>query len=302
MKRNEERTEELPDVLAPPYVELGTCSTGRAKAGQERASCRGRRSSPRAACRSGSPSLPVSASVGGTAPPTGSGQVGQAADLPPRGATVNRGSWAGSRSRSTGWSCTTGFVARDTETRKLVVLTAGRAASAATASGALVASWRGDRPGRGRGLPSGLERRRWRDRPDGCTCEQCGVWLKQTDIRSVMAWASDASQTVGSEVCRSGATSGWRCGSIVAADVDATLGGTPIHPAWWTDFRRPPAIALADPRPGWARRRHRDRDDADAIRLLDRRLDLHRAARSSLPYASLRLNQCPDQLFQCPSP
>ena len=57
-----------------------------------------------------------------------------------------------------------------------------------------------------------------------------------TDIRSVTGWAPNASQTLGSEVCRSGGTSGWRCGTIVNADVDATIGGRPIHHTWWTDF------------------------------------------------------------------
>ena len=136
----------------------------------------------------------------------------------------------------TGWSCTTGFVARDTETRKLVVLTAGHC----LAGSGLLALWSHHGAAIGRAAAEAF-------RP-GSNADVGAIDLtdapasnavygsSKTDIRSVMAWASDASQTVGSEVCRSGATSGWRCGSIVAADVDATLGGTPIHHTWWTDF------------------------------------------------------------------
>jgi hypothetical protein len=57
----------------------------------------------------------------------------------------------------------------------------------------------------------------------------------RTDIRSVAGWASNASQATGTVVCRSGATSAWRCGSIVAADVDATVGGVLIRHTWWID-------------------------------------------------------------------
>jgi hypothetical protein len=41
-------------------------------------------------------------------------------------------------------------------------------------------------------------------------------------MRRVKAWASSASQKVGSKSVVP-ARLGWRCGSIVAADVDATI-------------------------------------------------------------------------------
>src|SRR5436189_292902 len=44
------------------------------------------------------------------------------------------------------------------------------------------------------------------------------------------------SKRPGSRICRSGATSGWRCGSVVAADVDATVDGTRLRHTWWIDF------------------------------------------------------------------
>jgi hypothetical protein len=60
------------------------------------------------------------------------------------------------------------------------------------------------------------------------------------DIRSVTDEAPDASQTVGSFVCRAGATSGWGCGQIVAADVDAYSDGIRIHHGWWIDIPSAP--------------------------------------------------------------
>jgi hypothetical protein len=143
---------------------------------------------------------------------------------------------AGLQITFTGWSCSTGFVAMDTETHKLVVLTAGHCL---TASG-LSALWSHHGVAIGRASVEAFH--------PGSNADAGVIGLtdarsssavygsSMTDIRSVTSLASNASQTVGSKVCRSGATSGWRCGSIVAADVDATVGGVLIRHTWWTDF------------------------------------------------------------------
>jgi hypothetical protein len=56
------------------------------------------------------------------------------------------------------------------------------------------------------------------------------------DVRDLVGWLPDSRQAIWTEVCRSGATSGWTCGHIVANDVDATIDGRLIHHVWWTDF------------------------------------------------------------------
>ncbi len=136
----------------------------------------------------------------------------------------------------TGWSCTTGFVARDTRTRQLYVLTAGHCLAASGVSalwshhGAVIGRATADAFGPGSAADVGeIE-----VSGSGTTDEIYGP--SNADVRRVTGLASNASQTVGAEVCRSGVTSGWRCGSIVAADVDTTLLGTLIRHTWWTDF------------------------------------------------------------------
>jgi hypothetical protein len=56
------------------------------------------------------------------------------------------------------------------------------------------------------------------------------------DIVRVTASLPDIAQTIGSEVCRSGGTSGWTCGHIVAVDMDTKISGKHIRHTWWTDF------------------------------------------------------------------
>jgi len=136
----------------------------------------------------------------------------------------------------TGWSCTTGFVARDTETRKPVILTAGHC----LAGSGLSALWSHHGVAIGRASAEAFRPGSNADvgaiDPTDARARAAVYGSSGTDIRSVTAWASNASQAVGSHVCRSGATSGWRCGSIVSADVDATIEGRLIHHTWWTDF------------------------------------------------------------------
>lgn len=172
--------------------------------------------------------------VGGAAPATAPSAV----DQPP---TCRSRSDCGPRVMGglqitfTGWSCTTGFVARDTETGKLIVLTAGHC----VAGSGLSARWSHHGVAIGRASvgafhPGSSADVGAIDLADGrATNEVYGS--SHTDIRRVRAWASNASQVTGTAVCISGATSGWRCGSIIAADVDATIGGVLIRHTWWTD-------------------------------------------------------------------
>jgi hypothetical protein len=142
----------------------------------------------------------------------------------------------GLKIRFTGWSCTTGFVGRDSEKGTLVVLTAGHC----LAGSGLSALWSHHGVAIGRASVEAYHPGSGADvgaidlmdaRPSNAV-----YGSSRTDIRHVVATASNASQRIGRVVCRSGAISGWRCGSIVAADVDATIEGTLIHHTWWTDF------------------------------------------------------------------
>jgi hypothetical protein len=135
----------------------------------------------------------------------------------------------------TGWSCTAGFMTR-AESRKLYLLTAGHCIEG---SGSL-ALWKHHGLDIGRASVEAF--------PPGSNADVGAIEVTTSDatneiygsgnadIRSVNGWAPDSSQTVGSEVCRSGGTSGWRCGAIVTADVDTTIAGRLIHHTWWTDF------------------------------------------------------------------
>ena len=136
----------------------------------------------------------------------------------------------------TGWSCTTGFVARDTKTHKVIVLTAGHC----LAGSGLMALWSHHGMAIGRASVEVFQA--------GSNADVGAIEVAEpeagnevygsssTDIRRVTGWASNASQTVGAKVCRSGGTSGWGCGTIVVADVDATIDGRLIHHTWWADF------------------------------------------------------------------
>jgi len=140
----------------------------------------------------------------------------------------------------TGWACTAGFVAKDTETGTLVVLTAGHCLAGSGPS----ARWTY------RGVPIGrasVEAFRSGSNADVGAIDlnpprpgNAVYGSSNDDIRSVTAEASVTSQAVGTKVCRSGGASGWRCGSIVAADTDATIKGKLMHHTWWTDFPSAP--------------------------------------------------------------
>jgi streptogrisin C len=136
----------------------------------------------------------------------------------------------------TGWACTTGFLARDLHTGKLYAITAGHC----LARSGLLALW--SHHGRGIGHAT-LQAFREGSGADAGAIEVDQVAVtnevyasSNEDIRHVEAWAADRDHLIGSAVCRSGATSGWTCGHIVAADVSTKIDGLPIRHSWWTDF------------------------------------------------------------------
>lgn len=142
----------------------------------------------------------------------------------------------GLRITFTGWLCTVGFLARDTKTRDMYLLTAGHC----VAAGGVTALWSHHGAAVGRATAEAFHAGSNADvgeieiaRSDAAN-EVYGD--SDTDIRSVTGWAPNASQTLGAEVCRSGGTSGWQCGTIVKLDTDATINGQLIHHTWWTDF------------------------------------------------------------------
>jgi streptogrisin C len=49
-------------------------------------------------------------------------------------------------------------------------------------------------------------------------------------------WWGNSSQTVGKTVCRSGQTSGWRCGTIAATNINVNIGGTWVLHQWETSY------------------------------------------------------------------
>jgi len=136
----------------------------------------------------------------------------------------------------TGWSCTSGFLARDTETRQPYLVTAGHC----MAGSGLFARWAHHGIAIGRATLNAFR--------DGSAADAGAVAIEEADVsnelfrssnvdvRSVTGWEADSLQTIGSEVCRSGGASGWTCGRITAADVDTTIAGRLIRHTWWTDF------------------------------------------------------------------
>jgi trypsin-like peptidase len=135
----------------------------------------------------------------------------------------------------TGWSCTAGFVARDTTGRRYV-LTAGHCV---TSSG-LAAEWSHHGEAIGRAVIHALR--------DGSSADVGAIEIDPArasdeivgqgvlDLRTVSGTAPDDAQTVGSVVCRSGAASGWACGRIVATDVDTRIDGVAVRRTGWIDI------------------------------------------------------------------
>jgi streptogrisin C len=146
----------------------------------------------------------------------------------------------GLRITYTGWACTTGFVARDATSNTRFVLTAGHC----VAGSGLTAQWSHHGNVIGRAALQGLR--------EGSSADVGAIAIDPTvvsneiigsgplDRRTIAGVAPDSSQAVGSSVCRSGATSGWGCGRIIATDVDADINGTRIRHGWWIDIPSAP--------------------------------------------------------------
>ena len=235
---------------------------------------------------------PRSSSVGAAQPPT----CHSRSDCGPR-------VMGGLQITFTGWSCTTGFVARDTETRKVVVLTAGHC----LAGSGLLALWSHHHAAVGRAYAEAFHTGSNADVGEiEVAASEAGNAVygsSSTDIRSVTGWASNASQT--------GRFDGLPLGRDLrlALRIDRRRRCRCNHR--WT-AHSPHVVdrlsvgrrrqRLAATRPRWDGGRHCDRDHADAISVLDGRLDRHRASRSSLHHAGLRLNRCPGSAVRHPSP
>jgi hypothetical protein len=140
----------------------------------------------------------------------------------------------------TGWACTAGFVARDAPTDQRYVLTAGHC----VAGSGLTAQWSHHGRTIGRAALQGLHEGSSADvgaiEIDLSETSDQMIGSDVSDIREITATAPNASQTVGSVVCRSGATSGWDCGSIVSADVESDINGIRIRHGWWIDIPSAP--------------------------------------------------------------
>jgi hypothetical protein len=137
---------------------------------------------------------------------------------------------------STGWACTSGFVARSTTTEQRYLVTAGHC----LADSGLYALWTHHGRTVGRAATTAFRA--------GSSADAGAVELPlgsggngvfgsgPADVRAITAVAPDATQTVGGRVCRSAAASGWRCGSITRADVASSIRGLSIQHTWWIDF------------------------------------------------------------------
>jgi trypsin len=142
----------------------------------------------------------------------------------------------GLRIAFTGWACTSGYIARDPIAPRWYLLTAGHC----LANSGLLATW--SHGGRGVGVAArhAFHEGSYADvgAIDISEAEASSRVYGSTsnDILIVTGASPNSAQTIGSAVCRSGATSGWTCGSIVAADVDVMIRGTLIRHTWWTDF------------------------------------------------------------------
>src|SRR6266542_4340206 len=130
---------------------------------------------------------------------------------------------SGLRITFTGWSCTTGFIARGIEDRKLYAVTAGHC----IAGSGLFAQWSHHDSVIGRAALDAFEE----DSSAGAGAIEIAVEdasnemyaTSSDDIRQVTAFAPDSAQALGTEVCRSGGTSGWTCAHLVGVAVDTTI-------------------------------------------------------------------------------
>jgi streptogrisin B len=142
----------------------------------------------------------------------------------------------GLRLQSTGWACTSGFLARSTTGNGLYVVTAGHC----VADSGLFALWTFHGRTVGHAVVSAFRQASAADvagievAPGSAENRVFGP--ATGDVRPVTQRAPDAAQIVGSVVCRSGGVSGWRCGRVTRANVPTAIRGVAIRRSWWIDF------------------------------------------------------------------
>lgn len=61
-----------------------------------------------------------------------------------------------------------------------------------------------------------------------------------SDIRATSGWRTNQTQLVGDTICRGGATTGYRCGTIHARDVDRLVEGLTVHHSYEVTFDASP--------------------------------------------------------------
>ena len=142
----------------------------------------------------------------------------------------------GLRITFTGWACTIGFIARGVDDKTMYAVTAGHCISGS----GVYAQWSHHRAPIGHAAVNAFE-----DEPtvDAGAIEIPAASVSdelfasgQDDIRVVTAFVPGDAQALGTEVCRSGGTSGWSCGHIVSRDIPTTIEGKHVDHTWWTDF------------------------------------------------------------------
>lgn len=139
-----------------------------------------------------------------------------------------------------GWVCSSGFLGRpESSFTQLYVLTAGHCLQ----DSGLAANW---------SHQGVIGHGAFEDFYNGSTADVGAIYASEAgaknqvfangtaDIRSITAELSIVYQQVGGAICRSGQTSGWRCGTIATANTDVNVsfpGGTYLlHHQWITNY------------------------------------------------------------------
>jgi hypothetical protein len=141
---------------------------------------------------------------------------------------------AGLRITFTGWACTSAFLARRETGNDLYLITAGHC----LASTGLAAGWSHAGVTIGHGIAMAFADERRTDAGVLAASEPGARNLlfgsTPADIRA--ATGSTEKQVVGAQVCRSGGSAGWTCGTVTRADVDTRIRGALVRHTWWMGF------------------------------------------------------------------
>lgn len=135
-----------------------------------------------------------------------------------------------------GWVCTSGFGGKLLSTGRLLLLTAGHCLK----DSGLAATWYHHGVSVGQGWQHTFFNGSKADVGSTLWAETgARNWMyasSNLDIRNILSSKSNAAQVVGATVCRSGQTSGWRCGTIAQTAVDTVMSGVLIYHMWWTNY------------------------------------------------------------------